>query len=414
MKLLTARSILFIALAAAAFEVGIVYPRIAAGETIQVFILDSAQLLKTKHRLQSNDPAIVPAFKKLIREADVALGQEIFSVVQKDLTPPSGNQHDYMSIAPYWWPNPNTADGLPYIRRDGEMNPERDQTSDRKKLGQMILGVKTLSLGYFFTGKEAYPAQASKLLRLWFLEPATQMNPHLTYAQAIPGRNQGRGAGIIETHNLPQLIDAVGLLNGSQRWDGRDHRALQDWFRAYLTWLLESPEGRAEARAQNNHGSWYDVQVASYALFTGRNDLAKTVLNEFPAKRIAKQIQPDGRQPRELQRARAWSYSVFNLQALFDAASIADKLGVDLWNYETPDQRGIRRALDWLLPFAIGTKTWSSQQTAAWQPEKLAPLLRRAANRYREPAYEKAIGKLPGGFTDERWQLLFPKTPFAD
>ena len=43
---------------------------------------------------------------------------------------------------------------------------------------------------------------------------------------------------------------------------------------------------------------------------------------------------------------------LFNLEALFDAASIADKLGMDLWNYETQDKRGIRKALDWLLPFA--------------------------------------------------------------
>ena len=317
-----------------------------------------------------------------------------------------------MSIAPYWWPNPNTPNGLPYVRRDGEINPERDQTSDRKRLDNMVQAVKTLSLGYFFTGREEYAAQATKLLRVWFLDEATQMNPHLRYAQAIPGRNKGRGAGIIETHNLPELIDAVGMLAGSKTWDRNNQKALQDWFAAYFDWLLNSPEGRAEAEAQNNHGSWYDVQVASYAFFVGKNDLARKVLNEFPAKRIAKQIEPDGRQPRELERTQAWSYSLFNLEALFYAASIGDKLDTDLWNYETPDKRGIRKALDWLLPFAIGAKKWSYQQISPWQPEKLAPLLRRAAGRYREPAYEKAISKLPGAFTDQRWQLLYPKNSF--
>jgi len=380
-----------------------------AAEEPRLFILDAKNLVKAKEQLQSNHPAVVSAFNKLIREADRVLTSGTLSVVQKELTPPSGNKHDYMSIAPYWWPNPNTPNGIPYVRRDGEINPERDQTSDRKRLDSIVQAVKTLSLGHFFTGQEKYAAQATKLLGVWFLESATKMNPNLRYAQAIPGRNNGRGAGIIETHNLPELIDAVGMLYESKSWEQRNQRALQDWFNAYLIWLLESPEGRAEAKAQNNHGSWYDVQVASYALFTGKNELAKKVLSEFPTKRIAKQIEPDGRQPRELERTQAWNYSLFNLEALFDAASIADKLGMDLWNYETQDKRGIRTALDWLLPFATGAKMWSYQQISTWQPEKLAPLLRRAALQYREMAYENPLSKLPGVTVDQRFNLLYPK-----
>ena len=128
--------------------------------------------MKAKNRLQSNNPTVVPVFNKLIRDADHALTSGTFSVVEKELTPPSGDKHDYMSIAPYWWPNPNRSNGLPYVRRDGEINPERDQTSDRKRLDNMVQAVKTLSLGYFFTGREEYAAQATKLLRAWFLDPA--------------------------------------------------------------------------------------------------------------------------------------------------------------------------------------------------------------------------------------------------
>ena len=384
-----------------------------AVEEPRLFILDAENLVKAKEQLKSNNPTVVPAFNKLIRDADRSLTPGTLSVVQKELTPPSGDKHDYMSIAPYWWPNPNTPNGLPYVRRDGEVNPERDQTSDRKRLDNMVQAVKTLSLGYFFTGQEKYAVQATKLLGVWFLESATKMNPNLRYAQAIPGRNNGRGAGIIETHNLPELIDAVGMLHDSKSWEQGNQRALQDWFNAYLTWLLESPEGRAEAKAQNNHGSWYDVQVASYALFTSKNELAKKVLTEFPTKRITKQIAPDGRQPRELERTQAWNYSLFNLEALFDAASIADKLGIDLWNYETQDKRGIRKALDWLLPFATGAKKWNYQQISAWQPEKLAPFLRRAALQYREMSYENALSKLPRVIADQRFNLLYPK-PFAN
>src|SRR5262249_38697217 len=129
----------------------------------------------------------------------------------------------------------------------------------------------------------------------------------------------------------------------------------------------------------------------------------------FPTKRIAKQIEPDGRQLRELQRSQAWNYSLFNLEALFDAASIADKLGMDLWSYAAPDKRGMRKALNWLLPFAFGEKKWSYQQISAGKQEKPAPFLRRAALQYREISYENALSKLPGVVPDQRFNLLYPK-----
>jgi hypothetical protein len=187
---------------------------------------------------------------------------------------------------------------------------------------------------------------------VWFIEAASRMNPHLRYAQGVPGQSNGRAAGIIETHNIPELIDAVGLLGSSPAWSKNDHGRLQNWFRNYLDWLIESAEGKAEAKAPNNHGSWYDVQIASYALFIGRDELAKQIIGKFVAKRIARQIEADGRQPRELARTQSWHYAIFNLEAMFNAAAIGDRMGIDLWNYQGAGPRGIRKALDWLSPFA--------------------------------------------------------------
>jgi hypothetical protein len=365
-------------------------------------------LSETKRRLESGDITLVAALDRLKRDADRAQHDGVFSVTDKTLLPPSKDKHDYLSIAPYWWPNPNTANGLPYVRRDGEINPERGPASDRRRLDAMVQAVKTTAFAYYFTGREDYAACAAKLLRVWFLEAATKMNPNLRYAQAVPGRSQGRAAGIIETHNFPELIDAVGLLNGSSSWKAADQKSLQDWFDAYLVWLLKDPQARDESKAENNHGTWYDVQVASYALFVKKPDIARTVLERFAAQRIAKQIEPDGRQPRELARTQAWNYSVFNLEALINAAAIADKLGFDLWNYETNDKRGIRKAVDWLIPFATGEKQWAHKQISELHRETLAPLLRRAATRYREPRYEKALDNLANNAGDERWQLLNP------
>jgi hypothetical protein len=383
----------------------------ATAAPARLFILNLANLNEAKRRLDADDAALLPALSRLKRDADRALGAGPFAVTHKDLTPPSGDKHDYMSIAPYWWPNPNTANGLFYVRRDGEVNPERDQTSDRKRFGDLVQSANTLALGYFFTGREIYAVHGAKLLRAWFIDDATKMNPHLRYAQAVPGRNQGRGAGIIETHNLPELLDVVGLLNGSSQWSHAEQKTLQDWFGKYLTWLLESAEGKAEAKAQNNHGTWYDVQVAAIALFAGRDDVAKQVVSEFPAKRIAKQIEPDGRQPQELDRTQSWNYSIFNLEAFVSAASLGEKLGVDLWKFQSPDKRSIRQALDWLSPFATGEKKWSDKQITPFEPARLAPLLRQAALRWREPSYQQLLSKVPKLTGDERWQLLNAKMP---
>jgi hypothetical protein len=381
-----------------------------AADAPRLIILDGAALRESKQRLGNSESALLPALNRLKRDADRALASEPFSVTHKELTPPSGDKHDYMSLAPYWWPNPATPTGLPYVRRDGEVNPERDQTSDRKRFANLVQSTSTLALGYFFTGREDYALHAAKLLRVCFIDNATKMNPHLRYAQAVPGRNQGRGAGIIESHNLPEVIDAVGLLTGAKLWDSSEQQSLQRWFNDYLNWLLDSPEGKAEARARNNHGSWYDVQVAAFAFFAGRDDLAKNIMKEFSAKRLAAQIEADGRQPHELTRTQAWSYSLFNLEATFSAAAIGEKFGIDLWRDSAFDRPRVRKALDWLIPFALGEKKWPYQQISSLEPQRIAPLLRRAAAAYSEPEYEKALGQLRGVRGDERWQLLHPKS----
>ncbi|HEX9454979.1 MAG TPA: alginate lyase family protein [Candidatus Binatia bacterium] len=377
-------------------------------ESPPLCILDSNQLTESKKRIGNNDSTLRSAVARLERDANHSLTHEPFAVTHKELAPPSSDKHDYMSIAPYWWPNPATTNGLPYVRRDGEINPERDQTSDHKRLDNLVQSVKSLALAYFLTGREEYAAHGAKLLRAWFLDDATKMNPNLRYAQAVPGRNQGRGAGIIETHTLPELLDAVGLLGNSKSWNQADQKSLQNWFSAYLSWLLESSEGKAEAKAQNNHGTWYDVQSACFARFVGRDEIAKKIMAEFPVRRLAKQIEIDGRQPQELARTQSWSYAIFNLEAFFAAAAIADRVGVDLWHYEATDKRAIRKALDWLVPFATGEKKWNYPQITPFGAEKLAPLLRRAALVFHQPAYEKAISQLPKIGADERWRLHYP------
>src|SRR4029079_19183275 len=144
-------------------------------------------------------PAAAAHVKSLGKDAARALKLETFGVVNNPLTPPSGDKHDYMSLAPYWWPNPDTPDALTYVRRHGEVNPER-WTLDNNPFREMTKAVHTLAKAALdLPDKRRYAERAAHLLRVWCLDPATRMNPHLEYGQAIPGVCDGRGIGIIDT-----------------------------------------------------------------------------------------------------------------------------------------------------------------------------------------------------------------------
>jgi hypothetical protein len=372
----------------------------------RVFLIDGQKLAETKHRIKSGDQTFGAALTRLEADARRAMQQEPLSVVNKSGTPASRDKHDYMSQAPYFWPNPNKPDGLPYIRRDGERNPEINKIADHRALDQMEAAVHTLSLAYYFKGDEEYAARATQLLRAWFLDPATRMNPNLEYAQFIPGANTGRGIGLIETRGLANTVDAIGLLAASKSWTSADQKGLEAWFTRFLDWMGESRNGREENAAKNNHGTYYDVQAMSFALFVGRNDLAKRIAETAKEKRIALQIEADGRQPLELERTKAWSYSNMNLDGLMLLARLAENVNVDLWTFQTKDGRSIRGALDYLYPYATEDRKWTFQQIGGFESKLLFQLMRRAATHYKDQKFKVAESTIPKAEPTDRERLL--------
>jgi hypothetical protein len=360
---------------------------------------------RVRESLRRGEPQFRPALTALEADANRALNVAPMSVMDKRVTPPSGDKHDYMSQAPYWWPDPSEPDGRPYIRRDGRRNPEIDRITDRENLERLDRAVTTLALAFHFTGREEYAQHAARLVRVWFLDAATRMNPHLRFGQGIPGRAEGRAAGIIETRFLPTIIDGVTLLQGSSAWTASDEEALKGWMRDYLKWLLESSLGRDEARRGNNQETWYDVQVVSLALYTGQPEVGRTNFEQAKAD-IREEFEPDGRQPRELARTRAWDYSTFNLTAFTRLAALGDRAGVDLWNYRTADGRSLRQGLEYLIPFATGEKRFPYTQITEFRPSLLHVPLRRAALGLNEPEY-RDVARQIGGETP-RLELTLP------
>jgi hypothetical protein len=355
-----------------------------------VLLLNRAALEEARSSYHTNQATVSPAVHELLNEAEQELNKELVSVVQKQQTPPSGDKHDYMSLGPYWWPDSTKPDGLPYIRRDGEVNPEYRLVGDNERIDHMVNNVSTLAIAYAVSQDDRYAVRAVHQVKAWFLDPATKMNPNLEFAQAIKGVNQGRGIGIIETYSFRHLIDAFILLNQSNEWTKDVHRGINTWLGSYLTWLQESPNGKDEAGWKNNHGSAYDVQVSCIALYLGKKEIAQRILKEVGDKRIAVQIEPDGSQPLELERTKSWGYSNMNLDALVELGLLAERSGIDLWSFRTEDGRSIRKAVDFMLSYALGKKKWTSQQLGSFHPGRMYFSLTISALRYNAKPYKDA------------------------
>lgn len=321
-------------------------------------------------RQDAGNPFYATAAKAMMEEAEKALKQQPLSVTQKKETPVSGDKHDYMSIARYYWPDPSKPDGLPYINRDGVSNPELNNY-DRNRLGKMASTVRTLALAWYFTGDQRYAQKANEMIRVWFFDKATKMNPHLRYAQVIKGTNGNRGRcyGVLDTYSFVEMLEGVQLMERTGAFSKKDSRQLKAWMSQLLTWITTDPQGIEEGERLNNHAVAYDAQVMALALYTGRKDVAEKVMREFPERRIFTQIEPDGRMPQELRRTLAFGYSVYNLTHMIDIMLMAKNAGINTWGAEA--QQRVWKAVDFLLPFmGKEVKEWPYQQISQWDEKQ--------------------------------------------
>ena len=379
-----------------------------------LYLWNSDTLEDARQKVQSGDPGVYrQAVNFLKLEADAALLQGPFSVTYKKSTPRSGDKHDYVSVGIYWWPNPDTPSGLPYVRRDGQVNPEvNGDTFDKTSIGKMSSSVQTLALAYTLTRQDNYAEHAAKLLKVWFLNPATRMNPNLQFGQSVPGKTDGRAEGIVETITFTNVCEAASLLVGSAYWSETDQNGLKVWMGDYLKWLLESPIGKDEANAKNNHGTWYDVQVVYYALFSGQKDLAQKLLTQNSEMRIISQIDPNGQMPGEISRTRSFHYPLYNLRAFISLAILGNQAGCDLWHYQSNDGRSIKKALDWLVPYLDGSTPWPYAQILEENESSAAFYLRAAGAAYNDNRYFVAADKLLGKDSlTSRSNLIGPRPP---
>lgn len=325
---------------------------------IEFHKLESKKALIERGEAQANED-----YRNLIKKADSALESRLFSVVKKKGTPPSGDKHDYMSIGPYWWPNPNTSNKLPYIRKDGEINPEsRNDYTDFVEVEAFFKAITNLRDAYYFSDNKAYAKKALQLIKAWFIDEETKMNPNVNYGQSIPGIVDGRKFAIIEFEYMPEVLKCLELLKKRNLLDGQTEKAMKNWLTEYAYWLQNSENGKGEANTKNNHGTYYDMQLLSILTYLGRIEEVKEHLTTITKNRIFSQIEPDGSQPRELARTKSFSYSVMNLHAFLYLARLGQKVDVDIWGMESEDGRSIKKGYEYLLPYLTQNKIWKYKQ----------------------------------------------------
>jgi len=376
-------------------------------------VLDGAALALNRQAVATGDSRLQGELATLLAAANGELTAGPWSVMDKKEVPPSGDRHDYLSQAPYWWPNPaGDANGCPYVQRDGQRNPAADAITDHGERGLAWTAVYDLALAWYYTGDVRYAQRAELVVRTWFLNPSTRMNPNLQFAQIIPCPGQPHtGVGIIESsEQLGQVIDAAAVLDsGAPGWTAADQAGMRAWLSKFQTWLSTSPDGQHEASARNNHGSFFDAQAAAIAVYLGQADVATAIVQAAQTKRIAVQIGADGSQPLEMARTRPWHYSNFNLQALCRLAATGQHVGVDLWAYQAPNGGSMKKAVDFLLPAAVqGQSAFPKPELGTFDQSEAFAVANAAAQpgNANDAAARKAIPSIPAPASGDTWQLL--------
>ncbi|HEV2693313.1 MAG TPA: alginate lyase family protein [Verrucomicrobiae bacterium] len=339
---------------------------------------------------------------RILHAADTAITLAPVTITTTRAKLSEGGPHDFYSNGDYWWPNPNTSNGLPYIQRDGQTNPE-NFTAHRQIIRQLSDAIAALGAAYKVTGDDKYALKAATLLKVFFLDEATRMNPSLKYAQAVPGVSPGRGIGIIDTLHIIEIPKAVEAMAKSPAFTPELMAGLKKWFADYVTWMRTSKNGNEEANAGNNHAVACWLQIAVFAEFTGDEANLAECRRHFMEVFVPKQMTNDGSFPAELRRTKPYGYSTFQLDNMVTLCQVLSTPEHDLWHFALPDGRTISRAVAFMYPYWADKSTWPHKpDVQAWDgwPAR-QPSLLFAGLAFKEPKYLALWSKLPADPTNE-------------
>ncbi len=374
------------------------------------YIINTNNLEIIKANLDS-DPILSEEYDLLIQGANRFLSHNFRYITEKPQVPSGGSINDYVSIARYWHPD---STGAHTIYRDGITNPLVEQF-DRPKLAEMSSGVYTLALAYYLSDDEIYAEKATEILKKWFFEPYSKMNPNMDFAQirlGVPDTGGGGSPGIIDAIDFIQVVDAVSILYDSNSWSGNSHIKLKEWFYHFSRWIIRNYN--ADAYDVTNVSTWLDAQRAIYFMLSEQDDKLNSDFYIPPvSERISAQFNTDGVQPFEVTRGRPQHYVYFNLRGYMNIIHLRkNRTATDRdWQIlNTPSKGGLKPALDMIANYVLNR---SEPGTFVSEPGfddcRYYEILKPAAVAFSSMLYEEAAMELAGsGCRNSAITLVYP------
>lgn len=335
------------------------FPNVLLAKKTKPLIWDLDNLEQMKRELPNSLEA-----KIILGEADMYCTLTPLDVVHDKVLTYPPDTHYYCSMGPYSWPDPDNL-GY-YVTKDGLTNPDFN-SYDSGKLYEVSRRFMKLSQAFFLTDDIKYYNTFLEQVKVWFLNEETLMYPNLEYAQLIPNHNNNKGTstGMIDGYFFNTIIESVRLLDYSKRIDIAIMKGLQKWFLAFANWA-EDRYGDAMKEGNTNINLAYDVTIVNMYIFAGKPNKANVIINNFAERRINTQILEDGRQPEELKRTRAYSYSLYNLTHILDFCFLAK-----VWDKDYYKKHGgrIEKAFSFLEQYADDPNSFPYKQITSWDDD---------------------------------------------
>ncbi len=330
-----------------------------------------------------------------IEKADLFLNELPVTVTAAHSERSAGGLHNFYSEGDYWWPDPENPEG-PYIQNDGQSNPG-NFSDHRLAMVRLSDITATLTSAWLLTNDQKYAGKVLEHLNAWFVDTVTMMNPDMLYAQAIKGRFTGRSIGLIDAYHFVEVAQSVRVLTEKGGIPAGESAKIKNWFSQFLSWMTTHEYGIKEMNAENNHGTCWVATAASMAVLVENQEIIKQCTDRFKNILLPNQMELDGSFPRELKRTKPYGYSLFNIDAFCNVAQILSTPENNLWEFETPDGKSLKKGMEYIYPFIVDKTLWPfAKDIFIWEewPVRQSSLLF-AGLAYKKPEYIDTFLKLP-------------------
>ncbi|KAJ3034400.1 hypothetical protein HDV00_005056 [Rhizophlyctis rosea] len=397
---------------------------------LRTIYVDAEHLWTNREYYRNGYPQLNTAINRVLnRGISAANDKTTYTVTYKpngNCTAPSGNPHDYLSLARYFFPDETKPPNfIPYKRWDGHINYEIFNIPYSGWMALITDDIFSSGLSYFWTGNVSYAEAVAKRIRDMWVNPETQMTPHLRYADWVKGYPDPyypdgslkpdadiEHGGIIDMSRVYLVLDGLNMIADSGVWTAEDDAGFRAWLEEYANWLRFSPRGILEVENLNNHAVWYDVQLYAILIHLGHDDEVRERIQNTTLPRFFQTIAVNGTQPLETLRPLSWFYVNYNIQGLFVIGWMAQAVGLDMFSYQTYDGRSIKRALDYLLPYALNNGTgWPHLNLGPFDMSTTIQNCKEAFLAYRDPYYLEVAYQLQGN-VPQMWNPSRLWTPF--